>query len=322
MMSACELVVACAREQCREQISSATVFLWRKTAESALLAKKERPRLLTPVYRNHRELQECAKLNSIVTLSVEFDRSVKTALQECLHLTSIGATMAQLTAVSLGLRLKSGFLEGLAPTELRAILGAARVRHFTANSVITRQETAADCLFLLVRGRVRHFFITPDGRKVVLFGLLPGDTFGGSALLSRLRDYLVSTEAVKDSWVLRWDRKTIRGLATRYPRLVENELSTGSDYLVWYLSTHLALTCPDARSRLANVLSNLARGVGDETRYGPELDITNEELANAANLTPFTVSRLLGEWQRQGSIVKRRGKVLVRLPERLPLQSA
>jgi CRP-like cAMP-binding protein len=98
--------------------------------------------------------------------------------------------MARLAAVSLGSRLKSGFLEGLAPRELRTILVAASVRHFVANSVITHQETSAGHLFLLVRGRARHFFITPEGRKVVLFGLLPGDIFGGTALLSRLREYL------------------------------------------------------------------------------------------------------------------------------------
>jgi hypothetical protein len=40
-------------------------------------------------------------------------------------------------------------------------------------------------------------------------------------------------------------------------------------------------------------------------------------LSNEANLTPFTTSRLLGEWQRQGFVVKARGKILLRSPELL-----
>ena len=48
-----------------------------------------------------------------------------------------------------------------------------------------------------------------------------------------------------------------------------------------------------------------------------ELDVQNEELANEANITPFTASRLLSEWQRKRILTKSRGKVLLRAPEQL-----
>jgi CRP-like cAMP-binding protein len=50
---------------------------------------------------------------------------------------------------------------------------------------------------------------------------------------------------------------------------------------------------------------------------GIEVDVTHEELANAANVTPFTASRALNEWQRNRIVKKLRGKVLLRSPERL-----
>lgn len=86
-------------------------------------------------------------------------------------------------------------------------------------------------------------------------------------------------------------------------------MSIASDYLVWYVASHLGLTCNSSRGRLAYVLSNLAKGIGNEDPVGRELDMTNEELAHAANLTEFTVSRLLSEWQCRGAIKeeKRRG---------------
>jgi hypothetical protein len=40
-------------------------------------------------------------------------------------------------------------------------------------------------------------------------------------------------------------------------------------------------------------------------------------LANEANVSVFTASRLLSAWQREGILVKRRGKVLLRFPDRL-----
>jgi CRP/FNR family transcriptional regulator, nitrogen oxide reductase regulator len=47
------------------------------------------------------------------------------------------------------------------------------------------------------------------------------------------------------------------------------------------------------------------------------LQINNEELANQANVTIFTVSRLLSEWQRKGLLTKSRGKVLIRTSDEL-----
>jgi CRP-like cAMP-binding protein len=45
--------------------------------------------------------------------------------------------------------------------------------------------------------------------------------------------------------------------------------------------------------------------------------VRNEELAHEANVTIFTVSRLMVEWEKKGLLTKGRGKVVLRLPEEL-----
>lgn len=216
---------------------------------------------------------------------------------------------------------RSRFFEGLALHDLDVIWAAAKERSYLANSVITNQGSPADHLFLLTSGRARHFFITQDGHKTLLFWLPPGEIFGGVAFLSKAKDYLLSTEAVKDSLVVVWDHSTIRGLAARYPRLAENALLIACDYLAWYLAGQVALTCHTAHQRLAQVLVCLSGVIGQETQGGVEFDATNEELASAANISPFTVSRLLSQWQTDRAIVKRRGKILLNAPERLFLRA-
>jgi CRP/FNR family transcriptional regulator, nitrogen oxide reductase regulator len=215
---------------------------------------------------------------------------------------------------------KSRFLAGLAPAEVKTVLSAAKLRRYLADSVIVNQGNPAEHLFVLTSGRARYFYITPDGRKTVLFWIPPGEIFGGAALLSRPSLYLLSTEAVKPSSMLVWDRATIRDLVTKYPRLADNALLTTFDYLVLYRAIHISLTCHSAQQRLAHVLANLATGIGQKVPEGIELDVRNEELANEANVTPFTASRMLSKWQRQGLLRKRRGKILLRSPERLFLQ--
>ena len=222
-----------------------------------------------------------------------------------------------IATVPAGLRLR--LFEGLAPREVDIVREAATERRFAANSVITNQGNPAEHFYLLIHGRARYFYLSPDGRKILLLWLTPGEIIGGAALVSRSSSYLLSAEAVKDSSLLVWDRATIRSLTLRYPRLMENALSLVSDYLAWYVADHVALTCNTARERLAQVLVCLAGVIGHKVHGGVEFDATNEELASAANITPFTASRLLSEWQKSRAVAKRRGKIVLRSPERLLL---
>jgi CRP-like cAMP-binding protein len=157
---------------------------------------------------------------------------------------------------------RSRFLDGLARPEIETILAAGTERWFPADSVITNQGDPARCLYLLTKGRVRYSFTTQGGQKNLLYWLTPGETFGSAALLSIPSQYLVSTEAVRDSSVLAWDSATIRRMATRYPRLLENALLIAADYLSWYVATHAALTCDTARQRLAHILICLSEVIG------------------------------------------------------------
>src|SRR5271167_2370163 len=180
---------------------------------------------------------------------------------------------------SVSSELRSPLLDGLSPHELDTVLSAAKQRRFAAGSVATNQGHPAGQLFLLTKGRARHFFVTEEGQKLLLIWLGPGDLFGGRTILSSPSIYLVSTEIVKDSSVLVWDRTTLRSLVKRYPRLLENALLTASDYVAWHLTSHIGLACGTARQRVAQALVTLARTIGREVPSGVELQIINEDLA-------------------------------------------
>lgn len=209
------------------------------------------------------------------------------------------------------------FFHGL-PREARdEILSLSMSRKVFARSILTNQDDPADYLFLLKSGTARHFFTTVDGKKSLLLWLREGDIFGASALLPERATYVVSTEMVKEGVVAVWHRETIIKLAAEYPLLLNNSLRIASTYLIWYVAAHEALLSRSARQRLTHVLTTLAAGIGHKVQGGIELAITNEELANAANVTPFTTSRLLSQWQRTNALEKRRGTLLLRDPKRL-----
>ena len=213
----------------------------------------------------------------------------------------------------LGIRL----LEGIPEVHRTSILGAASWQQYPAISVATNQGDQASQLFLLIKGSARFFFLTPKGQKVYLIWLKSGEIFGGTSLLRYPSPYLVSTEITKGSRAFVWKRDVIREFAIRFPRLLENALSIASDYMTWYLATHLCLVANTARERLAHVIVSLADGIGKRYPDGIHLSVTNEQLANTANISVFTTSRLLRAWQETNVVSKRRSQLIVRSPEQL-----
>jgi CRP-like cAMP-binding protein len=209
------------------------------------------------------------------------------------------------------------FLEGIAPCDLAEVLGAATPRRFQAHSIIANEGHCADRFFLLLEGRARTYTTTRKGEKVGFLWIPPGETTGARALLSRPMEYLVNTETMTDSFALVWHRSAILPLTRQHPILLENALVIASDYVEAYRDLHVEASYHTAGQRVARVLAGLAKGMGQRVVEGMELNISNEELANDANVTIFTVSRLLSAWQRKGLLMKGRGRVVVRSPEEL-----
>ncbi len=220
--------------------------------------------------------------------------------------------------LALPANLRPRFLSGLTKSELDDVLSQARHRRFLRSSVILHEEDQADRLFLFTSGRGRHFVLTHGGRKILLHWLTAGQIFGGAALLTDSSTYLASTEVLSDSCALAWDRKTVRKLVTTIPRLLDNALSIAvTEHIAWLVGAKVSLSSEDAQSRIADFLIGLALGIGISGPDGVVIPVANEEVAAGANVTPFTVSRFLSKWQREGILGKRRGKIILRRPELL-----
>jgi len=220
--------------------------------------------------------------------------------------------------------LRPRFLVGLAPAELEAVIATARHREFKAGTVLIREGYRARRLFLLTSGRGHHFVVTRNGRKLLLHWMTRGQIVGATAMLAADVRYLASAEVLVDSCALVWDTRAIRECAERFPVLLDNMLVIAYiEHVAWLVSAQISLVDDDARGRLAHLLLSLAVSIGRPMQGGgTELDITNEELADGAYTTHYTVSRVLSDWQRAGALVKGYGKVMLRKPQLLAPASA
>jgi CRP/FNR family transcriptional regulator len=211
----------------------------------------------------------------------------------------------------------SSFLAGLEPPAAQSILSAARIRRISAGRKISTEGYRATHFFLLQKGRARFYHLTKEADLVLLSWLAPGDVTGLVAILKSPPPYMVTTEAMTDCDVLVWEHSVICKLASRHPLLAENTLRIALSNLRMYIQRHIGLATKTAEERLAETLLRLSDKSGQFHPEGIEICATNDELSALADISPFTTSRVLSNWQRAGTLSKRRGRIVLRAPEAL-----
>src|SRR5262249_3355702 len=157
-------------------------------------------------------------------------------------------------------------------------------------------------------GYAKFYRLTHGGREVLFARLGPGDVFGLGSLLSQPIRYVGTAETTRDCELLVWEQSRIRRLAHKYPRLAQNTLGILLRYLADHFDRLFDLVTCSAAERLARIVLHLSKETGLVVPSGVEVKVTNDELAAQANVSAFTVSRLLNRWARTGALSKSRGK--------------
>jgi CRP-like cAMP-binding protein len=208
-------------------------------------------------------------------------------------------------------------LTGLSEAERRAIMASAAPGEFPTRTVLCRHGEPAEAMFLIGSGRVRLQRTTADGRQILFRFIGSGECFGIGSLVPGPVDYMATAVAMDNIRGYRWEAGLIQSAAAAYPRLTQNALRIALGYLEEYGERHAALVSCRSEQRLARTLIHLATTRGRVLPTGVEVDVSNSDLASLSDLGLFTVSRQLKTWERDGHLVKRRQRVLIRHPEAL-----
>jgi CRP/FNR family transcriptional regulator, nitrogen oxide reductase regulator len=208
-------------------------------------------------------------------------------------------------------------LAGIPEPDRKLIIDTAEYRTIPAKTVIVHGGTKATQLFLLSSGGVKYYKVTKQGTELLLRWLVPGEVFGLGTLLRDPPAYVGSAVATKNCVVYVWPHTKLRELANNFPQLAENALRIVITYLTAYSERHVRLLTKNAEQRLARALLQLGHRAGHVHSTGVQVDITNEQLGSLADVGLFTATRLLTKWERNGAIVKERGKVFIQSPEKL-----
>jgi len=210
-----------------------------------------------------------------------------------------------------------GFFVGFNQAAVDEIMAEARRCEEPAKTTLIWENQPATHLYLFTGGGARYYKATKDGTEVLIYCIYPGDICGMAAILESPQGYIGTAETVIDSKFLVWERQAIRRLAKQYPQLVENVLSITMRYLRRYAKRMIRLSTRTAEQRLADALLRLTSNLGQLQPDGVAISVTNQQLGWAADISEFTASRFLNNWERAGWISKDRGRVIIHTPESL-----
>ncbi|SEQ74304.1 transcriptional regulator, Crp/Fnr family [Faunimonas pinastri] len=215
-------------------------------------------------------------------------------------------------------RTEGTLLAGLGPEALKALSARSVQRTFAANAHLFHQGDLPTHLFQVCTGLVKVVQISAGGAQTTLHIMGPGELIGCLAVVQQF-PFPASAVASQDTVVLSWPAPQLRDLMNQFPSIAANVLREVGARAQEMADRVVDMLHKDVEQRIAGVLLRLSSRVGEVCEQGVRLDfpITRKDVGELAGATYFTVSRTLGEWQKQGIVCTGRERIMIVAPDRL-----
>lgn len=207
----------------------------------------------------------------------------------------------------------ASMLDCLQQNEREELLELAEVRHYRKGGFVFRVGSPAEHVYILTEGRVKIFELSELGREVILWFCFKGEMFG-LAETPRGGPRQVFAQACSNASALMVRREDFTQFLARNPSaslLVIDLLSCRMRGLGDML---LNLSSEDVATRLVKLLTRLSLvyGVPNEAEVRLRITLTHQELADMIGTTRQTVTGILSNLRRQGTIRIENHHIIVR----------
>ncbi len=192
----------------------------------------------------------------------------------------------------------------LKPEQRAWIVRAISWAEYPSGQIFFAPEQRGDRLFLLRRGRVRIYKLSPEGRALTLLILEPSSLFGEMAL-SDGWFHDTFAESITDSSIGTIGRDELRRALNAYPSVSLRFMNIISQRLRALERKLADIAFKSVPQRLATVLLSLAdTRAGHEDLASPPAVVryTHQQLAEMIGSYRETVTKAIGEFREAGMI--------------------
>lgn len=203
---------------------------------------------------------------------------------------------------------------GMPEAKIDEISSSIQMTNYTKGRTIFQPGDEVEKLFILKKGRVRIYRISPDGRELTLAELEPGTIFGEMALFGQTM-YENFAQVVEDSLICTISRREAVSLLKNNPQIALRLAEILGRRLI-RAENHLEnLGLKDVPRRLASILLELADQANGKLKIDKRY--THEELAKMIGTSRESVTLSLGRFRAQGWLTIDGHIIAINDPEKL-----
>lgn len=181
--------------------------------------------------------------------------------------------------------------QGLSREHLEQMTVAALEQVFKKGQIIFSEGEDASGFYLVLRGRVKVFKLSAEGKEQILHILGPGEPVGEVAVFSGER-FPAGAQAMEESRLLFFPREAFVEMIRRDPSVALRMLGVLAKRLRKFTTLIEDLSLKEVPGRLAGYL--LEQQKSNEGKAGSfTLDIPKAQLASLLGTIPETLSRIL-----------------------------
>ena len=192
---------------------------------------------------------------------------------------------------------KCFLFRGLPEQALNNIGAVGTVRRFKSRQNIFLEGDAAEGFYIVIKGRIKIFKLSSEGREQILHVFGPGEPFGEAAVFAQAR-FPANATAMKDSETFYIQRNSLVLLLNQDPSLALNLLAILSRRLMNFARMIGDLSLKEVPGRLATYLLILMNRQNSTERV--TLDMPKTQLASLLGTIPETLSRIFARMQKEG----------------------
>ncbi len=217
--------------------------------------------------------------------------------------------------MAMDVRTKVGYLKAvdifqdLSEQELEALDSSITMTPCKAGKIFYAPEDTGEALFILKKGKIQLYRVSPEGRKLVTNTLVPGTVFGEMSLIGQGM-YDSFAEAIEDCTVCKMDRADLERLLVEKPQVAIRILQVIGKRLVEVEARLEDIAFKTVAGRLASLLLRLFKEQG-ETITG----FTHQNLADAIGTYRETTTQTLNRFKAQGLLNTGRKRIEILDPE-------
>ncbi len=192
---------------------------------------------------------------------------------------------------------------GLTEPEMQFLVQRSVARPYAAGELVFSEGEPCTGLYVVAKGRIRIFKVSPAGREQVLSLDGPGSSVAELPVFDG-GNYPASVSAVADSVLIFVSKKDFQALVLQHPEVALKVLKVVGGRLRRLVGLIEELSFTTVRHRLASHLLHLAKSSGEKTPEGIrfELQGSQQDLAAVVGTVRELVSRNLGRLQDEGLI--------------------